>query len=134
MKWTPKKTHQGKRWKGPMQYENPSGELMMLPSCMAMIDDEIMKEYVVMYARDQVSESFKKNTHTHTHTHTSFYFFFLPPQISYIHEYVPYPNSSIYFLTYHWKELFLREFAIAFGKLLALGVPDHANISKCFFC
>lgn len=54
MKWTQKKTHEGKRWKGPMQYENPSGELMMLPSCIAMIEDEVMKEYVVMYARDQV--------------------------------------------------------------------------------
>eukprot|EP00978_Attheya_sp_CCMP212_P017180 scaffold45596_cov58-Attheya_sp.AAC.3 len=56
MKWTPKKTHNGEPWTGPLQYENPSGELMMmLPSCMAMIQDEKMKEYVVLYdARNQV--------------------------------------------------------------------------------
>mmetsp|Transcript_31172 Transcript_31172/g.47730 ORF Transcript_31172/g.47730 Transcript_31172/m.47730 type:complete len:327 (+) Transcript_31172:63-1043(+) len=53
MKWTKKKTHEGKRWKGPLQYENESGELMMLPSCMAMIQDEKMKSYVTMYAGDQ---------------------------------------------------------------------------------
>ena len=54
MKWTKKKTHEGKWWKGPLQYENPSGELMMLPSCMAMIKDEKMRGYVEMYADDQV--------------------------------------------------------------------------------
>ena len=53
--WTVKKTHEGKRWKGPLQYENPTGELMMLPSCIAMIKDEVMRSYVEMYAADQVS-------------------------------------------------------------------------------
>eukprot|EP00814_Leptocylindrus_danicus_P008099 CAMPEP_0116046364 /NCGR_PEP_ID=MMETSP0321-20121206/28226_1 /TAXON_ID=163516 /ORGANISM="Leptocylindrus danicus var. danicus, Strain B650" /LENGTH=235 /DNA_ID=CAMNT_0003527987 /DNA_START=250 /DNA_END=957 /DNA_ORIENTATION=- len=47
--WTVKKKHEGKKWKGPLQYENETGELMMLPSCMAMIQDEKMKEYVEMY-------------------------------------------------------------------------------------
>lgn len=28
-KWTPKKTHKGKPWKGPLQYETPDGELMV---------------------------------------------------------------------------------------------------------
>lgn len=31
-KWTPKKTHKGKPWTGPLQYEDPSGELMMTPA------------------------------------------------------------------------------------------------------
>jgi len=78
MDWTVKKTHNGKKWKGPLQYENPSGELMMLPSCMAMIKDEKMLEYVKMYAEDQ--------------------------------------------------DLFFTDFAEAYGKLLALGVPS----TQCF--
>ena len=52
--WSKKKKHNGKKWKGPLQYENSSGELMMLPSCMAMIKDEKMLEYVKMYAEDEV--------------------------------------------------------------------------------
>ena len=55
IKWTKKETHNGKRWNGNMQYENPSGELMMLPSCMAMIQDKEMRNYVEMYAKDEVS-------------------------------------------------------------------------------
>ncbi len=54
MKWTVKQTHEGRWWKGPKQYENPAGELMMLPSCMAMVHDEQMRKYVTMYAEDQV--------------------------------------------------------------------------------
>lgn len=73
MKWTPKRTHEGKEWTGPLQYENDTGELMMLPSCMAMIHDEEMRKWVEKYAADE--------------------------------------------------ELFFRDFAEAFGKLLALGVP-----------
>ena len=56
--WTIKYKHNGKKWKGPLQYENNSGELMMLPSCMAMIKDEKMLEYVKMYAEDQVIYKF----------------------------------------------------------------------------
>lgn len=37
-KWTPKKTHKGKPWTGPLQYEDPSGELLMLPADMALLD------------------------------------------------------------------------------------------------
>lgn len=32
-----KKTHEGKPWTGPLQYDNDAGELMMLPSCMAIL-------------------------------------------------------------------------------------------------
>eukprot|EP00559_Dactyliosolen_fragilissimus_P009509 CAMPEP_0184861988 /NCGR_PEP_ID=MMETSP0580-20130426/6539_1 /TAXON_ID=1118495 /ORGANISM="Dactyliosolen fragilissimus" /LENGTH=357 /DNA_ID=CAMNT_0027359671 /DNA_START=40 /DNA_END=1113 /DNA_ORIENTATION=+ len=77
MQWTIKKKHDydgnGKKtkWKGPKQYENPSGELMMLPSCMATIRDTKMKEYVELYAKDE--------------------------------------------------KLFFDDFALVFGKLLALG-------------
>lgn len=54
MEWTEKKTHEGKKWEGPLQYEDPSREIMMLPSCIAMTKDKKMLEYVKMYAADQV--------------------------------------------------------------------------------
>merc|ERR1711871_703544 len=31
-RWTPKKSHNGKKWAGPSQYEDKTGDLMMLPS------------------------------------------------------------------------------------------------------
>ena len=33
-KWTPKKTHNGQEWKGPPQFENKEGDLMMLSTGM----------------------------------------------------------------------------------------------------
>lgn len=54
VEWTPKKTHNGKKWKGPFQYVSATtGEIMMLPSCMAMIQDKEMRKYVEMYAEDE---------------------------------------------------------------------------------
>lgn len=72
--WTVKKKHEGKPWTGPLQYENDTGELMMLPSCMAMLHDPEMLRWVQKYAEDE--------------------------------------------------ELFFKDFADAFGKLLALGLPS----------
>jgi len=46
-KWTIRK------WKGPEQYEDPSGELMMLPGDMAFLKDPQFKKYVEMYAKDE---------------------------------------------------------------------------------
>uniref|UniRef100_A0AAV1V343 Cytochrome c peroxidase, mitochondrial n=1 Tax=Peronospora matthiolae TaxID=2874970 RepID=A0AAV1V343_9STRA len=46
-KWTVKK------WKGPMQYEDPTGELMMLPSDLALVQDPEFKKYVEIYAKDE---------------------------------------------------------------------------------
>lgn len=46
-KWTIKK------WKGPLQYEDPTGELMMLPADMVLIQDASFRKYVEMYAKDQ---------------------------------------------------------------------------------
>mmetsp|Transcript_29578 Transcript_29578/g.47719 ORF Transcript_29578/g.47719 Transcript_29578/m.47719 type:complete len:352 (+) Transcript_29578:57-1112(+) len=70
-----------KKWDGPEQYEDPTGNLMMLPSDMALTRDPIMKKYVEEYANDQAA--------------------------------------------------FFRDFAIAFQKLLELGVqfpPDSSYI------
>ena len=46
-KWTEKK------WKGPKQYENKEGDLMMLPADLALIEDAQFKKYVQMYAKDE---------------------------------------------------------------------------------
>mmetsp|Transcript_6715 Transcript_6715/g.22054 ORF Transcript_6715/g.22054 Transcript_6715/m.22054 type:complete len:316 (+) Transcript_6715:21-968(+) len=42
-----------KEWDGPMQFEDPSGKLMMLPSDIALIQDKKMRQYVQMYAKDK---------------------------------------------------------------------------------
>ena len=66
-----------KKWSGPVQYEDKSGELMMLPTDMALLWDRKFRPHVDKYAADE--------------------------------------------------EAFFRDFAAAFGKLLALGVPEPAS-------
>lgn len=68
-KWTPRK------WSGPLQYENPEKDLMMLPADLALIEDAEFAKYVKEYAANQ--------------------------------------------------DVFFADFANAFGKLLALGVPGQ---------
>lgn len=51
--WTVKKTHEGKPWTGPMQYESPDGTLMMLPSDLVLVQDPEFKKVVDMYAKDE---------------------------------------------------------------------------------
>lgn len=46
-KWTLKK------WAGPEQFEDPTGELMMLPSDMALLWDKDFRTHVESYAADQ---------------------------------------------------------------------------------
>jgi len=72
-RWSPKTTHNGKPWDGPDQYEDSTGNLMMLPSDIALIKDPEFKKYVELYAKDE--------------------------------------------------DLFFKDFAKAFAKLLELGVP-----------
>jgi len=45
--WTPRK------WNGPLQYQNPDGDLMMLPSDIALIEDPKFKVWVEKYAKDK---------------------------------------------------------------------------------
>ena len=42
-----------KEWDGPMQFEDPSGKLMMLPSDLALIQDKKWRPIVKEYAADQ---------------------------------------------------------------------------------
>ncbi|KAF6255299.1 L-ascorbate peroxidase [Scenedesmus sp. NREL 46B-D3] len=48
-----------KRWDGPLQYEDKSGALMMLPADMALLWDKKFKKYVELYAKDE--EAFFKD-------------------------------------------------------------------------
>lgn len=57
--WAVKKTHQGKPWTGPMQYETKDGAIMMLPSDLMLVQDPEFKKYVVMYKDNE--ELFKKD-------------------------------------------------------------------------
>mmetsp|Transcript_9718 Transcript_9718/g.31263 ORF Transcript_9718/g.31263 Transcript_9718/m.31263 type:complete len:268 (+) Transcript_9718:54-857(+) len=41
-----------KEWDGPMQFEDPSGKLMMLPSDIALLQDKTFRQYVVTYSKD----------------------------------------------------------------------------------
>jgi cytochrome c peroxidase len=54
-KWTVKKTHGGKKWTGPQQYEDPSGQLMMLPADLALVWDPQFKTIVESYAKDEAA-------------------------------------------------------------------------------
>lgn len=50
--WTIKTTHKGKPWTGPMQYEDPTGDLMMLPSDIVLMQDKEFRKWVDVYAKD----------------------------------------------------------------------------------
>jgi len=65
-----------KKWSGPLQYEDRSGQLMMLPTDMALVWDRKFKPHVDRYAADE--------------------------------------------------DAFFADFAAAFSKLLALGVPGQS--------
>lgn len=52
-KWTPKLTHNGQPWTGPDQYEDSTGQLMMLPSDLALIADPEFKKHVVAFAKNE---------------------------------------------------------------------------------
>lgn len=52
-KWTPK------RWSGPFQYEDSTGDLMMLPTDMALVRDPKFLPVVQEYARDE--EAFRRD-------------------------------------------------------------------------
>lgn len=61
-KWTVKKTENGKLWKGPLQFESPDGNIMMLPADLALVQDPEFRKYVEVYAKDEekMFEDFSK--------------------------------------------------------------------------
>lgn len=42
-----------KKWNGPLQYEDKSGQLMMLPTDMALVSDRTFRKWVNAYAKDE---------------------------------------------------------------------------------
>jgi len=52
-RWAPKMTHNGKPWTGPDQFEDSSGNLMMLPSDIFLMADPEFKKWVEIYAKDE---------------------------------------------------------------------------------
>ena len=52
-KWTPKTTHKGKKWTGPPQFENKEGNLMMLSTDLALINDPKFREWTEKYCKDE---------------------------------------------------------------------------------
>jgi len=57
--WTIKTTHKGAPWNGPTQFEDPTGDLMMLPSDIVLTQDKEFRKYVDLYAKD--SDAFLKD-------------------------------------------------------------------------
>jgi cytochrome c peroxidase len=41
-----------KKWNGPEQYQDPSGELMMTPADLSLIKDPKFRQYVELYAKN----------------------------------------------------------------------------------
>jgi len=52
-RWSPKYSHNGKVWRGPDQYEDSTGNLMMLPSDMVLLADPVFRKWVEIYAKDE---------------------------------------------------------------------------------
>jgi len=52
-KWTPKKTHMGKPWTGPSQFESKDGSLMMTPADMALVHDPEFKKIVEEFTKNE---------------------------------------------------------------------------------
>jgi len=52
-KWSVKKTHEGKAWSGPPQYENENGKLMMLYSDIALVWDPRFRKHVLAYKANE---------------------------------------------------------------------------------
>jgi cytochrome c peroxidase len=51
--WTPKRFHEGKPWNGPLQYEDKTGSLMMLPTDLALVQDAKMRPIVEEYSKNE---------------------------------------------------------------------------------
>lgn len=61
-RWSKKKTHKGREWTGPEQYETENGELMMLPTDLSLVWDDKLRPHVEAYAKDEelFMKDFKK--------------------------------------------------------------------------
>jgi hypothetical protein len=97
-----------KKWAGPMQYEDPTGDLMMLPTDMCLMSDPSFRKYVDLYAKDE-----KKFEEVRFPLYSLFPPFFI---------------SST-----HIFSCFLRSHAICFPVVLML-VDSHALTLHALLC
>jgi cytochrome c peroxidase len=54
-KWREKKTHEGKPWKGPLQYETSDGAVMMTPADLSIIQDAKFRAIAEVYSKDEAA-------------------------------------------------------------------------------
>lgn len=59
--WSPKVSHNGKPWSGPDQFEDSTGQLMMLPTDIMLIAEPSFKKWVEIYAKDEVRPNCFRN-------------------------------------------------------------------------
>eukprot|EP00529_Nitzschia_sp_RCC80_P029791 CAMPEP_0113454324 /NCGR_PEP_ID=MMETSP0014_2-20120614/7804_1 /TAXON_ID=2857 /ORGANISM="Nitzschia sp." /LENGTH=316 /DNA_ID=CAMNT_0000345725 /DNA_START=220 /DNA_END=1167 /DNA_ORIENTATION=+ /assembly_acc=CAM_ASM_000159 len=52
-RWSPKMSHNGKPWTGPDQFEDSTGQLMMLPTDIMLVAEPDFKKWVEVYAKDE---------------------------------------------------------------------------------
>jgi len=52
-RWSPKLTHNGKPWTGPDQFEDSTGQLMMLPVDITLVAEPAFRKWVEIYAKDE---------------------------------------------------------------------------------
>lgn len=140
-----------RRWDGPDQFEDPSGQIMMLPSDMALVWDKgklgqlYLRNHGVMsmvISVDQLSIIVQTNDKTREHT------FVAPPAtLSLMRTLTLIPVVLVIccFLCVEWsscattgfrkvveeytadEEVFFKDFSAAFAKLLALGTPKTVS-------
>ena len=106
-RWSPKMTHNGKPWDGPDQYEDSTGQLMMLPSDLFLLADPEFKKWVEVYAKDE-NKFFKDFGEYNDH--------FIDIAV----------KTICLTIDLLWHA------ASAFGKLLSLGVPS-ATVVKPWY-
>ena len=51
--WARKVSHNGRAWKGPMLYEDPTGQYTMSPMDMALLEDPSLRSWVQVYAKNE---------------------------------------------------------------------------------
>ena len=100
-------------WDGPLQYSDPSGKLMMLPTDMALIEDDKVR------GNRQRSPCLVKEWFYLVHSNLTYQRLLLLCV-----QFLPYVKAYA-----EDEQLFFKDFAEAFGALLAKGCPAHVQPS-----
>ena len=111
-RWSPKVSHNGKPWDGPDQFEDSTGQLMMLPSDLYLIADPEFKKWVEVYAKDE--NRFFKDFGKQSLSCWSLMLSRRCPLGLETHSFYAYSTAA------------------AFGKLLSLGVPGVSAVKPWY--